>query len=79
MSKVLGREVFWSIPHDEELGSSIQLGAPAVADRPHSKVSETIMKLAAMLAGVEMRHAGGRNGHASGAARPGLLSRLFKS
>jgi hypothetical protein len=54
------------------------LGAPAVADRPHSKVSETIMKLAAMLAGVEMRYAGGRNGHASGAARSGLLSRLFK-
>jgi len=78
VSRVLGREVFWSIPHDEELGSSAQLGAPAVADRPHSKVSETIMKLAAILAGVEMRCAGGRNGHASGAGRPGLLSRLFK-
>ena len=78
VSRVLGREVFWSIPHDEELGSSVQLGAPVVADRPHSKVSETIMKLAAMLAGVEMRYAGGRNGHVSGAARSGLLSRLFK-
>ena len=78
VSRVLGREVFWSIPHDEELGSSAQLGAPAVADRPHSKVSETIMKLAAMLAGFEMSYAGGGNGHANGAARSGLLSRLFK-
>ncbi len=77
VSKVLRREVFWSIPHDAEIAASAQLGAPVVTDRPLSKVSQTIMELAAMLAGVEARYSD--NGHSdNGGASSGLLTRLFK-
>ncbi len=77
VSKVLRREVFWSIPHDEEIASSAQLGAPVVTDRPLSKVSQTITELAAMLAGVE---AGYRDdSHSSNGGAPGgLFTKLFK-
>ena len=77
VSKVLRREVFWSIPHDEEIAASAQLGAPVVIDRPLSKVSETLTELAAMLAGVEVTSAGG-NGYSAEPASTGLFGRLFK-
>ena len=77
VSKVLRREVFWSIPHDEEIAASAQLGAPVVTDRPLSKVSQTIMELGAMLAGVEARYSD--NSHSdNGGAPGGLLTKLFK-
>jgi pilus assembly protein CpaE len=76
VSKVLRREVFWSIPHDEEIATSAQLGAPVVTDRPLSRVSETITELAAMLAGVEAEYSD--NHHSNGGASSGLLTRLFK-
>jgi pilus assembly protein CpaE len=78
VSKVLRREVFWSIPHDEEIASSAQLGAPVVTDRPTSRVSETITELAALLAGVEIRHGGNGAGTGGNGAGTGLLTRLFK-
>ncbi len=76
VSKVLRREVFWSIPYDEEIAASAQLGAPVVTDRPLSKVSQTITELAAMLAGVEAGYSD--NHHSNGGASSGLLTRLFK-
>ncbi len=78
VSTVLRREVFWSIPHDEEIASSAQLGTPVVIDRPLSSVSTTITELAATLAGVEVTYGG--NGHAPGSGETGngLLTRLFK-
>jgi pilus assembly protein CpaE len=76
VSKVLRREVFWSIPHDEEIAASAQLGAPVVTDRPLSKVSQTITELAAMLAGVEAGYSD--NHHSNGGASSGLFTRLFK-
>lgn len=76
VSKVLRREVFWSIPHDEEIAASVQLGAPVVTDRPLSKVSQTITELAAMLAGVEAGYSD--NHHSNGGTSSGLLTRLFK-
>jgi len=75
VSKVLRREVFWSVPHDEEVSASAQLGTPVVIDRPLSGISQTIREMAAMLAGIEIGFGG--NGHS--AERPsGMLSRLFR-
>ena len=76
VSKVLRREVVWSVPHDAEISASLQLGTPVVIDRPLSAVSETIREMAAMLAGVEVTHGG--NGRDTGPAETGILSRLFK-
>ncbi|MEE8347218.1 MAG: AAA family ATPase, partial [Dehalococcoidia bacterium] len=76
VSKVLRREVFWSIPHDPEISASLQLGTPVVIDRPLSAVSETIRELAAMLAGVEVSNSG--NGRGAEPVASGILTRLFK-
>ncbi len=77
VSKVLRREVFWSIPHDEGIASSAQVGVPVVIDRPHSSVSTTITELAAMLAGIEFKHGDNGYGQGNGGAASGLLTRLF--
>ena len=75
VSKVLRREVFWSVPYDAEVSSSLQMGTPVVIDRPRSGVSETIREMAATLAGVEISYSG--NGQGAEPAS-GILSRLFK-
>lgn len=76
VSKVLRRDIFWSIPHDAEIAASAQLGTPVVIDRPYSRVSQAIRELAAVLAGVEVQHVA--NGHRNGErAQSGLLTKLF--
>ncbi len=75
VSKVLRREVFWSVPHDEGISTSVQMGTPVVIDRPLSGISETIREMAAMLAGVEATYSG--NGQGTEAAS-GILTRLFR-
>ncbi len=77
VSKVLRREVFWSIPHDEGIASSAQVGLPVVIDRPQSSVSANITELAAMLAGIEFKHGENGYGQGNGGAASGLLTRLF--
>ncbi len=77
VSKVLRREVFWSIPHDEGIASSAQVGLPVVIDRPQSSVSTTITELAAMLAGIEFKSSDNGYGQGNGGAASGLLTRLF--
>jgi len=77
VAKVLRREIFWSIPHDNEIANSAQIGTPVVIDRPSSPVSQTITELAAQLAGIEVRY--GENGHSeNGDAGASLLTKLFK-
>ena len=75
VSKVLRREVFWSVPYDADVSASLQMGTPVVIDRPLSGISETIREMAAMLAGVEISYSG--NGQGAEPAS-GILSRLFK-
>jgi len=75
VSKVLRREVFWSVPYGAEVSASLQMGTPVVTDRPLSGVSETIREMAATLAGVEISYSG--NGQGAEPAS-GILSRLFK-
>ncbi len=76
VSKVLRREVFWSVPYDEEISASTQLGTPVVIDRPLSGISETIREMAAMLAGVEIAYGG--DGRSAEPPASGILTRLFK-
>jgi pilus assembly protein CpaE len=79
VSKVLRREIFWSIPHDNEIANSAQIGTPVVIDRPGSPVSQTIIELAAQLAGVEVRYGDNGFSHSgNGEASASLLTKLFK-
>jgi pilus assembly protein CpaE len=75
VTKVLRREVFWSVPYDEHVSASLQMGTPVVIDRPLSGISETIREMAAMLAGVEVSYSD--NGQDAVPAS-GILARLFK-
>ncbi len=77
VSKVLRREVFWSVPYDAHVSASLQVGTPAVIDQPLSDISETIREMAATLAGVEIGYGG--NGRTAEVASRGILGRLFKS
>ncbi len=78
VSRVLHREVAWSIPYDEEIGASLQLGTPALIDKPNSPFSLSILEIASDLSGVELVYPGlDGNGVDADAARS-LLRRLFK-
>jgi pilus assembly protein CpaE len=75
VGKVLRREVFWSVPFEEEISASAEVGTPVVIDRPGCGFSETIRGMAAVLAGVETSH--GTNGRRTESV-PGMFMRLFK-
>jgi pilus assembly protein CpaE len=53
IKSVLNQDVFWRIPYDEGVGASVQLGKPLVMARPGSRVSQSILDLAAFLSGKE--------------------------
>jgi pilus assembly protein CpaE len=75
VSKVLRRDVFWSVPYDAEVSVSLQMGTPVMIDQPQSGISETIREMAATLAGIEI----GRSGNGQDAQpASGILTRLFK-
>jgi pilus assembly protein CpaE len=77
VSKVLHREIFWSIPYDPQVGASAQVGTPVVMDRPSSEVSQSILELAAQLAGLQPLPGDATgNGHKA-RSNGGLLGRVF--
>jgi pilus assembly protein CpaE len=53
--RMLGREVFWSIPYDRNISMSTQLGMPVVVTKPNSKASESLIELAYTLSGVRQQ------------------------
>lgn len=77
VSRVLGRDVFWSIPYDDEIGSSLQLGTPVVIDKPSSPVSRCIVEIASEFAGVQLAYPG-LDGDVDIDAARSILRRLFK-
>jgi pilus assembly protein CpaE len=52
VSRMLGREVFWSIPYDRSISAATQLGMPAVVTTPQSRASESMTGMAYALSGV---------------------------
>ncbi len=55
VKRMLGREVFWSIPYDRNISTATQLGMPVVVTKPSSKASESLMELAYALSGVRQQ------------------------
>jgi len=55
VKRMLGREVFWSIPYDRNISTSTQLGMPVVVAKPSTKASESLVELAYALSGVRQQ------------------------
>jgi len=55
VSRMLGREVFWTIPYDRNISAATQLGMPVVVTKPQSRASESIVSMAYALSGVRQQ------------------------
>jgi pilus assembly protein CpaE len=55
VKRMLGRDVFWSIPYDRNISTSTQLGMPVVVAKPTSKAAESMVELAHVLSGVHQQ------------------------
>jgi pilus assembly protein CpaE len=55
VKRMLGRDVFWSIPYDRNISTSTQLGMPVVVAKPTSKAAESMVELAHVLSGVQQQ------------------------
>jgi pilus assembly protein CpaE len=56
--RILGKDVFWSIPYDRNISQATQLGMPIVVAKPKSKASESFTELAYAVAGIRRRPKG---------------------
>ena len=57
IKRMLGREVFWSVPYDRNISTATQLGMPVVVAKPHSKAAESLVEMAYTLGGVRHQQA----------------------
>ncbi|MEX0683109.1 MAG: P-loop NTPase [Dehalococcoidia bacterium] len=73
VKRMLGREVFWSIPYDRNISTATQLGMPVVLAKPQSKASESIVEMAFALSGVRQQRAQ----RPKEAAKGGLFSKIL--
>lgn len=73
VERMLGREVFWSIPYDRNISTSTQLGMPVVVTKPNTKASESLIELAYALSGVRQQQQEKQQKQGS----KGLFGRIF--
>ncbi len=55
VKRMLGREVFWSIPYDRNISTATQLGMPIVLAKPQSKASLSMVEMSFALSGVRQQ------------------------
>lgn len=53
VKRMLGRDVFWTIPYDRNISTATQLGMPVVVAKPQSRASESLVEMAYALSGVK--------------------------
>jgi pilus assembly protein CpaE len=53
VKRMLGRDVFWSIPYDRNISTATQLGMPVVVAKPQSRAAESMVEMAYALSGVK--------------------------
>ncbi len=75
VKRMLGRDVFWSIPYDRNISTATQLGMPVVVAKPQSKASESLVEMAYALSGVRQQ----RSQRAKEPQKSGLFSRILGS
>ncbi|KPK47798.1 MAG: hypothetical protein AMJ77_01930 [Dehalococcoidia bacterium SM23_28_2] len=56
--RVLGKDIFWTIPYDRSISQTTQLGMPIVAAKPKSKSSQSFVELAYAIGGIRSRPKG---------------------
>jgi pilus assembly protein CpaE len=59
VKRMLGREVYWSIPYDRNISTATQLGMPVVVAKPTSKASESMVEMAYTLSGIRDQQGSG--------------------
>ena len=74
IKRMLGREVFWSVPYDRNISAATQLGMPVVVAKPHSKAAESLVEMAYTLSGVRQRQ---QPKAKESPSRGGLLNRIL--
>lgn len=57
VKRMLGRDVFWSIPYDRNISTATQLGMPVVVAKPQSKAAESLVEMSYLLSGVRQQQA----------------------
>ncbi len=73
--RMLGREVFWSIPYDRNISAATQLGMPIVVAKPQSKASESMVEMAYAMSGVRQQPA--QRPKESAPQKGGFLGRIL--
>jgi pilus assembly protein CpaE len=73
VKRMLGREVFWSIPYDRNISTATQLGMPVVLAKPQSKASESIVEMAFALSGVRQQ----KSSKAKEPQKSGIFSKIL--
>ena len=53
--RMLGRDVFWSVPYDRNISTATQLGMPVVVAKPQSKAAESLVEMAYAMGGVRQQ------------------------
>jgi len=56
--RVLGKDVFWTIPYDRSIAQMTQLGTPIVVAKPRAKASQSLIELAYAVGGIRSRPKG---------------------
>lgn len=74
VKRMLGREVFWSIPYDRNISTATQLGMPVVVAKPQCKAAVSLVEMAYALSGVRQQQTQKAK---EGAPKGGFLSRIL--
>ncbi|MFQ5471846.1 MAG: AAA family ATPase [Dehalococcoidia bacterium] len=75
VKRMLGRDVFWSIPYDRNISAATQLGMPVVVAKPESKAAASLVEMAYALSGVSQKKPPSQKEPAKG----GFLNRILGS
>jgi MinD-like ATPase involved in chromosome partitioning or flagellar assembly len=51
LAEAIGREIFWDVPHDRRIPTSVQLGQPVVLFNDSAPAAKNLLSLARMIAG----------------------------
>ena len=75
VKRMLGRDVFWTIPYDRSISAATQLGMPVVVSKPESKAAVSLAEMAYALSGVSRQQPSSQKEPTKG----GFLSRILGS
>jgi pilus assembly protein CpaE len=74
VKRMLGRDLFWSIPYDRNISTATQLGIPLVIAKPQSKAAESLVGMAYALSGVRQQP---QDQNGKNPSKSNLISRIL--